>query len=99
MVHHVAYPPDDVARASFCTQPTAGTQQMRSHGWILSELGVGTNEHYVFSLAFPHNGIEIAYLASVMLVKLGVGHTHNFLKRVAVTEEATFFCSKMLLRK
>ena len=49
---------------------------MLLHGWGLGELGVGTDEHYVFSLVFPHNGIQIAYLASsVLLVKLGVGHT------------------------
>ena len=76
MVRPVSYPPDGVIRASFCKQPIAGTQQMLSHGWILGELGVGTDEHYVFSLVFPHNGIQIAYLASsVLLVKLGVGHT------------------------
>ena len=98
MVRPVAYPPDGVVRASFCKQPIAGPQQMLLHGWILGELGVGTDEHYVFSLGFPHNGIEIAYLASVLLVKLGVGHTHNILKRAVVTEEATFFCCEILLR-
>ena len=98
MVRPVAYPPDGVIRASFCKQPIAGPQQMLLHGWILGELGVGTDEHYVFSLGFPHNGIEIAYLASVLLVKLGVGHTHNILKRAVVTEEATFFCCEILLR-
>ena len=41
-----------------CDQP--GTQQMLLHGWGLGELGVGTDEHYVFSLVFPHDGIEIA---------------------------------------
>ena len=45
---------------------------------------------------FPHDGIEIAYLASVLLVKLGVVHTHDILKSVVVTEEATFF---LLLKK
>ena len=71
---------------------------MLSHGCISGELGVGTDEHYAFLLAFPHNGIEIAYLASVLLVKRGVGHTHNFLKRVVITEEATFFCYEILFR-
>ena len=86
MVRPVAYPPDGVVRASFCKQPIAGTQQMLSYGWILGELGVGTDEHYVFSLVFPHNGIENACLASVLLVKIGVGHTHDILKRVVVTK-------------
>ena len=58
---------------------------MLLHGWGLGELGVGTDEHYVFSLMFLLNGIEIAYLAFVLLVKLGVGHTHYILKRVVVT--------------
>ena len=98
MVRPVSYPPDGVIRASFCKQPIAGTQQMLSHGWILGELGVETDDHYVFSLVFPHNGIKNACLASVFLVKLGVGHTHDILKRVAVTEEATFFCFEMLFR-
>ena len=97
MVRAVAYPQDGVVRASFCKQPIAGTQQMLSHGWILGELGVGTDEHYVFSLVFLHNGIEIA-LASVLLVKLGVGHTHVILKRVVVTEIATFSCCEILFR-
>ena len=96
MVCPIAYPPDGVVRASFCKQPIAGTQPMLSHGWCLGELGVGTDEHYAFSLVFPH-GIEIAYLASVLLVKLGVGHTHDILKRVIVTKEAFFFCSETLL--
>ena len=43
---------------------------------------------------FPHDGIEIAYRASVLLVKLGVGHTHDILKRAVVTEEAIFSASK-----
>ena len=98
MVRPVSYLPDGVVRASFCKQTIAGTQRMLSHGWSLGELGVGTDEHYVFSLVFPHNGIEIAYLASVLLVKLGVGHTHNILKRVVVTEVATFLCCEILLR-
>ena len=97
MVRPVAYPLDGVVRASFREQPIAGTQQMLSHGWILGELGVGTDEHYVFSLVFLHNGIEIA-LASVLLVKLGVGHTHVILKRVVVTEIATFSCCEILFR-
>ena len=48
----------------------------------------GTDDHFIFSLLFPHDDIEIAYLASVLLVKLG----SNTRKRVVVTEEATFFC-------
>ena len=86
MARLVAYLPDGVVRASFRKQPIAGAQQMLSHGWILGELGVGTDEHYVFSLVFPHNSIKIAYLASVLLVKLGVGHTHDILKHVVVTK-------------
>ena len=82
VVRPVAYPLDGVIWVSYPEQPIAGTQQMLSHGWILGELGVGTDEHYFFSLVFPHNGVEIAYLASVLLVKLGVGHTHDILKRV-----------------
>ena len=93
MVRPVAYPPDGVIRASFCKQPIAGTQQLLF--WILGELGVGTDQHYVFLLVFRHNDIEIAYLVSVLLVKLDVGHTHDILKRVVVIEEATFFCSEI----
>ena len=59
MVLPVAYPPDGVVRASFCKQPIAGTQQMMSHGWILGELDVGTDEHHVFSLVFPLSLIHI----------------------------------------
>ena len=93
MVRPVAHPPDGVMRASFCKQPIAGTQQLLF--WILGELGVGTDHHYVFLLVFPHNDVEIAYLVSALLVKLDVGHTHDILKRVVVIEEATFFCSEI----
>ena len=79
-------------------QPIAGTQQMLSHGWMLGELGVGTEEHCVFSLVFPHNGIEISHLGSALLVKVGVGHAHDILKRLVVTEVATSFCCEILLR-
>ena len=65
---------------------------------FFGELGVGTDEHYVFSLMFPHNGIEIAHFASVLLVKFGVGNTHDILKRVVVTEEVAFCCSEILFR-
>ena len=71
---------------------------MLSHGWALGELGVGTDDRYVFSLVFPHDGIEIAYLASVLSVKLGIGHTHHILKRMAVTEEATCICCEKMFR-
>ena len=98
MVRPAAYPPNGVIRASFCKQPIASTQQMLSHGWVLGEVGVGTDEHYIFSLVFPHDGIEIAYLASVLFVKIGVGHTHEILMRVVVTKEATFFCFEKLFR-
>ena len=98
MVRAVAYPPDVVARASFCKQAIAGTHKMLSHGLILTVLGVGTDDHYVFLIVFLHNGIEIVYLTFVLLVKLGVRHTHGILKRVVVTEESTFFCCEILLR-
>ena len=78
--------------------PIASAQQMLSHGWSLGEVGVRTDEHYVFSLVFQYNGIEVMYLASVLLVKLGVEHRHDVLKHVVVTKEATFFCSEILLR-
>ena len=52
----------------------------------------------IFSRSCSHNGIKIARLASVLLVKLGVRHTHDILKRVVVTEEATFSCCKKLFR-
>ena len=85
MVRAVAYHPDGVVKATFYV-PIASAQQMLSHGWSLGEVGVRTDEHYVFSLVFPHNGIENACLASVLLVKIGVGHTHDILKRVVVTK-------------
>ena len=55
VVRPVANPPDSVVRASVRKQPITGTQQMLSPGWSLDGLGVGTDEHYVFSLVFPHN--------------------------------------------
>ena len=47
MVRLVAYPPDDVIRASFCKQPIEDIQQTLLHGWVWGELGVGTDEHYI----------------------------------------------------
>ena len=64
IIHPIAYPPEGVIRASFRKQPITGTQQMLSHGWALGELGVGIDDHCIFSLVFPHDGIKIAYLAS-----------------------------------
>ena len=70
MVHQVACPLDGVIRVRFCKQSIAGTQRMLSHGWVLRELGVGAGEHYILSLLFPHDGIEPAYLAYVLLLSL-----------------------------
>ena len=67
---------------------------MLLHGLVLGELGVGTDEHYVFSLVFPHDGTEIGYGASVLFMKLGVRHARCILKRVVVTEEANFSAAK-----
>ena len=39
---------------------------MLLHGWVVGELGVGTDEQNSFSLVFQHDDIEIAYLASVI---------------------------------
>ena len=52
----------------------------------------------MFPFMFPHGSIKIAYLASVPFAQLGVGHMHDLLKRVVVTEEATLFCGENLFR-
>ena len=41
---------------------------------------------------------EAAYLASVLLVELEIGHTHCFVRRGAVTEEATVSCAEQLFQ-
>lgn len=49
---------------------------MLLHGWVLGELGAGTDEHGVFTLVvFLHDGIKCVYSALVLFVKLGVRHT------------------------
>ena len=98
VVCSVAYPPDGIGRASFCKQPVTGIQQVLSNGWSLGEVGVGASEHKIFSFVFPHGRIKKMYLASVLFVQLGDGHTHVFFKRVVVAEEAIFFCGEKLLR-
>ena len=56
------------------------------HGRLLGEFSLEADERDGFTLVFPHGGIKIAYRASVLLVKGGVRHTHDSLKRVVVTE-------------
>ena len=71
---------------------------MLPHGRILGELGVGANEHSIniFTLVLPYGGIKDSYLAPVLFVQLCFGHTHDFLKRGVVFEEAFFFCGEVL---
>ena len=37
----------EVVRASFRQKPVARVQEMRLHGWVLGELGVGADKHSV----------------------------------------------------
>ena len=69
----------EVVRASFRQKPVARVQEMRLHGWVLGELGVGASKHNVFSLAFPRGEIEVTYFSTILLVEARVGHAHDVL--------------------
>ena len=96
MIYPVSDAPYEVVRTSFREKPLVGVQEMRLHGWVLDELGVGANHHNVFSLAFPQGEMDVTYFSTILLVEARVGHSHDVLYRLVVPEEAAFFCSEEL---
>ena len=79
MISPVPDAPDGVVRGIFPEKPIVRVQEMRLHGRVLAELGVGTNKHNSFSLAFPHGEIGVTDFSTILLVEARVGYTHDVL--------------------
>ena len=65
--------PYEVVRVSFHGKSIACVQKMSSHGWVSSELGVRTDKHDRFSLAFPPGDIEVLRVFFVHTARVGAG--------------------------
>ena len=69
--------PQEVGRASFREESVACVQEIGSHGWVSSDLGVRIDKNNIFSFAFPHGDIDITDLSPLLLVQARAWYTYD----------------------
>lgn len=89
--------PYEVVGAKIREKPIVSTQEMIHHIWSLGKVGIGEVKHGMFPLVFPHGGTEITDLSSVFLVQARIGHVHDVLRCLVVSEDTTRLSYKQLL--
>ena len=60
----------------------------------MGELGARADRHNVFTLALPHGDIKVTDVSSILLVEARVGHAHDVLQSLVISEEAARFRSE-----